>query len=201
MEQGIKPLGVVLCGGESRRMGIDKSLINYHGITQREHVKKLLGPSCSPVVMSVGNNEGEGEEAFPDLPEYAGNGPLSGLLSLHQLFPEKSILLIGCDYPLILQSHLRALIPEDQSAFDAVCYVSGASLRPEPLLAWYSAAFCDRIRKEFENKGSNSLRQFLEQARIHTLNMDKPIHLTSVDRPEDVSRVRQIIQNGFDTFV
>ncbi|HCS20101.1 MAG TPA: hypothetical protein DIW47_05985 [Bacteroidetes bacterium] len=201
MDQQIKPLGVVLCGGESRRMGIDKSLINYHGISQREHVKKLLSPFCSPVVFSVGTNEDDSEEAFPDLPEYAGNGPLSGLLTLHHLFPEKSILLIGCDYPLILQSQLRTLIPENPSYFDAVCYVSGASFRPEPLLAWYSADFCDRIHAELAKNGSNSLKKFLEQAHIHTHKMEKPIHLTSVDRPEDVTRVRQIIQNGFDTFV
>ncbi|MHB1278605.1 MAG: molybdenum cofactor guanylyltransferase [Bacteroidia bacterium] len=201
MDQQIKPLGVVLCGGESRRMGIDKSLINYHGTTQRDHVKKLLSTFCAPVVLSLGTNADDSEEAFPDLPEYAGNGPLSGLLTLHYLFPEKSILLIGCDYPLILRSQLRALIPEDASLFDAVCYISGASLRPEPILAWYSSVFCEYIRTQFETNGSNSLRNFLEQASIHTLKMDKPIHLTSVDHPEDVTRVRQIIQNGFDTFV
>lgn len=201
MVQVIKPLGVVLCGGESRRMGVDKSLINYHGVAQREHVKKLMIPICSPLVLSVGSNEDDSEEAFPDLPEYAGNGPLSGLLTLHHLFPEKSILLVGCDYPLILQSQLRALIPSASVQVDAVCYVSGASLRPEPLLTWYSAAFCEQIRIEFEQTGNNSLRKYLENGHIHTLKMNKPIHLTSVDHPEDVSRIRQIIQNGFDTFV
>lgn len=201
MDKQLKPLGVVLCGGESSRMGVDKSLINYHGVTQREHVKKLLAPFCFPVLYSMGRKEEDVEEAFPDLAEYAGNGPVSGLLSLHHFFPGRPILLIGCDYPLITQSQIKALVPESGSEFDACCYVSGSSNRPEPLLAWYASEFCARIREEFEQKGSNSLKKFLEQAHIHTLTMNDPIHLTSADRPEDVSRVRQIIQEGFDTFV
>lgn len=201
MDQKIKPLGLVLCGGESSRMGVDKSLINYHGVTQREHVKKLLAPFCFPIVYSVGLKDEDVEEAFSDLAKYAGNGPVSGLLSLHHFFPDHPILLIGCDYPLITQSQIKALIPDPETEYDALCYASRSSMRPEPLLAWYAAAFCRRIREELEQQGSNSLRKFLEQAHIHTLTMDNPIHLTSADRPEDLSRVREIIQKGFDTFV
>lgn len=201
MEQGIKPIGVVLCGGESKRMGFDKSLINYHGIVQREHVKNLLRPFCSHVVLSVGCEASENKESVPDLPEFAGNGPLSGLLTLHELFPEKPLLLVGCDYPLILQSQLRALLPPGSSEADASCYVNGSPPRPEPLLAWYSPSFCEKIRKAFIEDGSNSLRSFLEGAKIRKLPAENAIYLTSVDHPEDASRVRQIIQGGFDTFV
>lgn len=201
MEESIKPVGVVLCGGESSRMGANKSLLNYHGKTQREHVRELLSPFCSPVVYSTGKNDEQLEEAFPDLPDLAGNGPLSGLLSLHYFFPDRDLLVTGCDYPLILQSQLLALIPESATQLDAICYVSGSFPRPEPLLAWYSASFCESIRKAFETEGSNSLRKFLEGVNIRYLSVENPIHLTSVDHPEDAIRVRQIIQQGFDTFV
>jgi len=199
MEKG-KALGVILCGGESSRMGMDKSLINYHGVSQREHLFKMLSPLCSPVVFSIGEKREDLESAFSDLEEYASNGPISGLLSIHNYFPERDIVLVGCDYPLILPKHLLALIEEYREEYDAVCYTSGTSLSPEPLLTYYSAGFCARIRRSFEETGQSSLKKYLEQGNSIQLDINNPIHLISADRSEDVNRVRQIIQDGFDTF-
>ncbi|MCB0529955.1 MAG: NTP transferase domain-containing protein, partial [Saprospiraceae bacterium] len=41
--------GLVLAGGESRRMGTPKSLISYHGMPQYRHAATLLGAYCSKI--------------------------------------------------------------------------------------------------------------------------------------------------------
>lgn len=201
MEKETKPIGVILCGGESSRMGLDKSSINYHGNSQRVHLSKLISEFCSPVIYSIASELIEDEAEFSDLPEYRGNGPVSGLLSLHQYFPRRDILLLGCDYPLITKSQLGNLVLQYEKGLDAVCYIGSTSNNPEPLLAYYSADFCEKIKTSFENTGASSLRKYLEEGNLKKLIIDNPIHLISADRPEDASRVREIILKGFDTFV
>jgi len=198
MEQD-KPIGIILCGGESSRMGIDKSQINYHGVSQREHLRKLLGPFCSPVLYSIGKQQEEDESTFSDLPEFMGHGPSSGLLSIHHYFPNRDVLLIGCDYPLIKQMDLHQLIDNQKEELDAICYASGITKRPEPLLTYYSASFCDHIHTEF-TRGEYSLKRILDKAKTLKLEIDDPLRLISADSPEHARRVRQIIQAGFDTF-
>jgi len=194
-----KPIGVILCGGESSRMGVDKSLINYHGVSQREYMNMLMHPFCSPVLYSVGSRIELEENSFSDLEEYAGHGPISGLLSIHHYFPNRDLLLVGCDYPLIMQEDMTQLIENYKEDLDAVCYVSGATKRAEPLITLYSAAFCRTILQRFQ-AGEYSLKRLLDEGETKELEIDNPLRLTSADRPEDVNRVRQIIQTGYTTF-
>ena len=47
MEQ---PIGLILAGGQSKRMGKAKAWIDYHGISQVEWLTKLLKPFCSIIL-------------------------------------------------------------------------------------------------------------------------------------------------------
>ena len=45
--------GLILAGGDSTRMGTDKSKISYHkGLTQKEHLLRALSPFCKKVIIS-----------------------------------------------------------------------------------------------------------------------------------------------------
>ena len=45
--------GLVVCGGQSTRMGMDKSQLQYHGVPQREWLYELLQPLCEDVYISL----------------------------------------------------------------------------------------------------------------------------------------------------
>src|SRR5690606_25109443 len=122
----------------------------YHGVIQREHQKQLLKGMCSPVLLSTGPEIEPHEECFPDLPEYQGFGPLSGLLTAHHYFPNKDIFLLGCDYPIVRRQDLAFLLEKREPGIEAICYQNQDGFA-EPLIAWYSAAFCKKAKRAWQD--------------------------------------------------
>jgi molybdopterin-guanine dinucleotide biosynthesis protein A len=95
-------MGVILCGGESRRMGRDKGLIQKDGISWARRMADKLVSLGLPVVFSVNTSQLDaytqvlpGEILVAD--SAAADGPLKGLLSVHEKFPDEDLLLLGCD--------------------------------------------------------------------------------------------------------
>ena len=95
-------LGVVLCGGESKRMGSDKGLLQDNGKIWAEKISEKLKHQNIPVVISINRDQqavygkilNQEELVIDQLPMH---GPLNGLLTVHQQFPSKDILLMACD--------------------------------------------------------------------------------------------------------
>ena len=94
-------IALVLCGGESRRMGRDKGLMLKDGMPWAQYIGQRLA-SYGRVFYSIHPRQREAYAAvLPadrlivdslDIP-----GPLNGLLSAHVVMPESDILLVACD--------------------------------------------------------------------------------------------------------
>lgn len=173
-------IGVVLCGGQSSRMGRDKGLILEGGVTWAARAGRVLATVCPRVVYSVNPQQVEnyrgamrGAELVVDT--MPGLGPLGGLLAAHAKFSESDLLLLACDMLAIEEKHLQPLLVP--GAF-AVAYAHGAIF--EPLCARYSAAACAELAGKIAvNLPGMSLQKFLRETNVTAVPVDKTTFLES----------------------
>src|SRR5689334_12595447 len=159
--------GIILAGGQSRRMGEDKALLPWRGGTLLEHVAATLSSVTYPVV--VVSDEPEryrvfGASAVRDL--YPGMGPLGGIISGLDVCPEWGYhAVVGCDMPLIEAGLLKFLfeLGEQGNSVDAVVPVVGGDL--QPLCAVYSRGSTNGLRYAFES-GERSVVKALDYLRV-----------------------------------
>lgn len=182
---------LILAGGESRRMGRNKALLTYYGQPQAWHLYRMLGGMGIDTFVSCREDQRELFEdlsLITDLPAYAGHGPVSGLLSAYDRFGG-DWLLVGCDYPLLGEPHLQALITAAAGTeASAVAWKNPDSGLPEPMPALYTAAACEQL-KSLLASGQDSLRHYLQSSGAILLETAHGHFLQSVDTPEDYKRM------------
>lgn len=194
--------GLVLCGGRSARLGMDKSLIAYHGKPQWRHLTGLLTTWCPEVLVSCNAQQAttlSNEIASLnhatlciDAEPYSAKGPMSGVLSAFSRNPNCSLLVVGCDYPLLDAGDLVPLVNARAESFNAICYHMGSTGIDLPFPAIYESTILDALKKLFE-AGDYSLRSALKNNRIHKLHPPQPDHLESIDTLEGVHRMKELI--------
>ncbi len=163
-------IGVVLCGGQSTRMGADKGLTQYKSLTLAELVLSKLAASIEQVVLSVNEQQYVSyAKKFPELVivkddmALAVYGPLKGILSVHLQYPAVDLLVLACDMLSMHTDVLNYLIntssikEEDAFVFQTNKYI-------EPLCAIYTAKGLTKIYQLY-NQGQlkkNSMHSILE---------------------------------------
>lgn len=162
--------GLILAGGRSRRMGTDKSLLEYHGKPQREFLFQLLTPFVDKVYTSCRNEQQVPAHLNPLCDAFAIEGPLNGILSAFAFNPGHSWLVIAVDMPYVDAHALGVLLSARDETKMATCFFNPDTQLPEPLLTlWESTAW--RSLKAFADEGKISPREFL---RTHPVKMIDP---------------------------
>ena len=107
-------IGVLLAGGQSRRMGQDKALLDWHGQPLIEHmIATLHAVGIAHVKISGNRPEYDGiVDAQP------GGGPIIGLLSVAQTLLDTELLVVPVDMPRLSVGLLQQLL--DAPASEAV---------------------------------------------------------------------------------
>ena len=105
---GLEPLGVILAGGRSRRMGRDKAMALLGGRTLLNWVADALSQVVSEVIVA-GREEAGNIRAIPDsLP--GGRGPSAGIVTGLTVAGGGPILVVGVDQPWVRPATLAALL-------------------------------------------------------------------------------------------
>lgn len=149
-------VGVILAGGESRRMGRDKAVVDLAGRPMAEWVAGAM--SVFDQVVMVGRRRGvAGLEAIPDL--YPGPaGPLSGLQTALATFG-RPIVAVAVDQPLVRAETLARLAERAADNRTAICMDE----RPQVTCAAYSPDCLDEANRMLEAGGS--IQQMLRSVR------------------------------------
>lgn len=127
--------GVVLCGGRSVRMGIDKATIEVGGTTLLARAVDRLTAVCDPVLIAPGGlSLGiDADRLVPD--ELPDAGPLGGIVAALRRSPHPLLAVVAVDMPWVNPALLSLLAARIGDRDVALCQTQRG---PEPLHAVYA---------------------------------------------------------------
>jgi molybdopterin-guanine dinucleotide biosynthesis protein A len=190
------PLGVVLAGGEGRRIGGDKAIVELEGRPLVLYPIEALHEVCDEVVVVAKRDTllpaltGVADLwVEPDAPRH----PLCGLVHALKLAEGRPALVLGVDLPLVDAATLRALVAAAEAAPDALAVVPRVHGRLEPFCALYRPAALP------------ALEGFADGARVldvvaslapEVLEPDDGTPFFNVNRPEDLLQAGTLLRGG-----
>lgn len=192
------PVGLVLAGGKSRRMGRDKGLIDYHGKPQALHLAELLAPHCAQVAISANHDQfkDSGYQVLAD--RLVDFGPLGALATAMAAFPGQPLLVAACDLPFVDDQAIAALMAGRQPLKAATCFASADSGLPEPMFAIYEPRLQPRIWRTLGAMAAGTskgcARKLLLSAPIALLPAVAEVNLANANHPEDYEQAQAAIQ-------
>jgi molybdenum cofactor guanylyltransferase len=160
---------VILAGGEGRRMGGNKPLHPHEGGTLIGHVIARLRPQTEALYINAHPDltdlEQFGLPLIFDAPEFAGLGPLSGVLSalrLAQARGEDTIVTLPCDMP-----DLPGDLVAQLSAAPATDVVHFTGRRDYPLCALWRITVLQHLETALRGaQGGLAVWRFLETLQV-----------------------------------
>jgi molybdopterin-guanine dinucleotide biosynthesis protein A len=181
--------GLVLAGGQSRRMGHDKALLQRNGDTQLKHVVGLLEQVTERTFVSARNEQRDDPERQQFeliVDRYDDIGPIAGVLSAMDEHPDVDWLVVACDLPNIDRTTLAYLLEHRSAEQPFSAYRSTYDSLPEPLCAVYTAASHVIIR-QFVDDGLICPRKMLIRSDTALFAQPNPAALDNINTPEDLA--------------
>jgi molybdopterin-guanine dinucleotide biosynthesis protein A len=183
-------VGLVLAGGQSRRMGRDKGSLRFEGVSQVDRAWQLLSVHCESVYVSVRSAQAD-MDAYRHLPRIVDDastaGPAAGLTAAWSQLPGVALLVLAVDMPGVDRATLATLVSHRDSRLSATVYRhSGGQF--EPLCAIWEPRLAGELTSAIRHNGSVSLRHVLEGAAVRALVPAEPERLASVNAPQPPAR-------------
>lgn len=151
--------GVILAGGKSSRMGVNKALLPLWGVPCVQHVADRLRPACDEVIVVAAES---GSYSFLSLPVVLDivrdAGPLAGIHAALSAIGAGAALVLSCDAPMVNRELLLRLARAEGTA-DAVL-VRSEDGRVQPLCGLYRRS-CLTGMAEALARGRRSVVEFL----------------------------------------
>ncbi len=180
--------GLVLAGGQSRRMGQDKALLQREGQSQLSYIAALLERVTGQVFVSARRDQQDDPERgrFATIVDrYDDMGPVAGILSAMDEHPDADWLVVACDLPNIDAETLEYLVAHrGNEPFTA--YRSSYGGLPEPLCAIYAAGSGALLRR-FVEDGIHCPRKMLINSDTLLLEQPNPAALDNINTPDDLA--------------
>ena len=177
--------GIVLAGGKSRRMGVDKASLTLEGRTFLEiQADKLRTLGASDIIISGKTAALTGTRCVPDL--YPDCGPLGGLYSCFLSSALPCALVLSVDVPLISLPTLKALLQLHMGGgYDATILSHDGNI--EPLIAVYNTNIAGLAGELISNK-KLAMKSFVDRLHYQLFSYEgSSEELLNCNSPEDHS--------------
>lgn len=183
--------GLILAGGHSKRMGMDKALINYHGVPQYQYLNDLLHQFTSEVFLSC-----RPEQLFDtNIPriedQYENLGPIAGVLSAFKTDAACAWWVIACDLPYVDESSISFLLANRDPSREATFYIDPETLFPEPLLTIFEPMIYPDLLRAHQ-AGQSSLNRILLNCKGKRVKPQDARILRSINTKEEAEGFRRL---------
>jgi len=187
--QRLATLGVVFCGGESRRMGRDKALLELGGESLVTRAAARLDELAGEVVLASGVRP-----RYPEtgrtcvLDSGADLGPLGGLdaaLDHAEHHLRERVLVLACDMPDLPSALLARLLARARRTDADLCLLAGPA-GDEPLCAVVHVRARPAVRAALA-RGARRMDSFHGDVRVERLALaaDELALVANLNTPED----------------
>ena len=162
---------IILAGGESCRMGTDKSMLSIKGRSMIETICEQLSGSFEQILISA--NEADkfahlGFEVVTD--KIAGHGPLMGIASALEASSNELNFVVACDIPKIKLACINQMLTEAvESGADIVVPTTGKD-KYEPLFAVYRKSALEAINKVLSS-GGRKISDVFELCKVKNIEL------------------------------
>lgn len=195
-------IGIVLIGGQSSRMGTDKSQLlvglRYNSaegrITQTDKEQTFtelahskLKPYVDEVHYSINKNQEDLGLENTILDEYEEEGPLSGIISALRCI-QKSIVVLAVDMPLITKQSIENLIQHRNCDLLSTTYYKEQSNTWEPMLSIWEIETLPCLEEYFDN-GGRSIQKFLNQFGNQRVTITNEQEFANMNTAEDLQNL------------
>ncbi|MEQ8518116.1 MAG: NTP transferase domain-containing protein [Cytophagales bacterium] len=185
-ENNPKLKGLVLAGGQSLRMGKDKTKIDYHGIPQKEYVYELISGFCEETYISVAKKS---DSKLPQIEDkITGLGPYSGIVSAFMQDQNSAWLVLATDIPLLKKETIKHLVDNRNTSKYATCFHNPETDFPEPLITIWEPRSYPRLLN-FLSLGYSCPRKALINSDVEELEISNKEHLFNANTPEEMEQV------------
>jgi len=166
--------GIVLAGGQSRRLGQDKALLELGGRPLIAVVSERLAEVCREVLIASGSTPRYTDLGFPVVTDrFPGVGALAGIHAGLEAAAYEVALVVACDMPFLQPPLLRAFVGWIEG-FDVALLRQGE--RVEPLHAAYRRTCLGPVEQAIR-AGRRRIVAFFDQVRVRYVS------------PEEVRRI------------
>jgi len=201
-------VGVLLAGGQSRRMGGgDKSLNDLAGRPLLSHVVKRALPQVDTLILNANGDPARfGEYSLPVVADTVAGfvGPLAGVLTGQEWARDnapdaKWVVTMATDtpfFPADLVTRFKAAIKENSA--DMVMATSGGNRHP--VFGMWPVELADDLRQALTIDGVRKVLHWTD--RFNLVQVDFSAHpydpFFNVNRPQDLQQAQMIIRENND---
>ncbi len=191
--------GLILAGGESRRMGRDKLPLKVGATPLLDRVYVVLSSRCEEVLVAGGGNPvPAGARRIPDL-RPGRQGPLAGIEAGLRVANRRAVFVAAGDMPFLTGGLAAYLLGLLQPGVSAAVPVTGEG--SHPLCAAYDAREVLPMISAALDRGARSVRalleglpgvRYVEEGELRRFG-DPDLLLLNVNSPQDLARARGVL--------
>jgi len=186
------PLGAILAGGRSTRMGADKALLDLGGAPMITLVAAALIEAGCRVMVIGRDDRPAGLHSVPDSPS-GRRGPVAGLATALRIAGGSPVVLVGVDQPFLRPATITGLL--SVAGGDAVVPIANGRRQPTCAVYWPNCAAI--VEDLLTGEDDPPLQAVLDRVPMHEVGSsvwaqwgEDGSSWWSVDTPEDLAEAR-----------